>query len=814
MELPQNYDFTLEEKKRQAFWEKNKTYRFDKKSNTEIYAIDTPPPTVSGAMHIGHAFSYSQQDFIARFQRMLGKNVFYPFGTDDNGLATERLIEKIKQVRSKKMSRKDFTKLCLETLKEIRPAFIQDWKSIGISCDFDICYSTIDDNSRRISQKSFLELYKAERIYKRKAPIIICPLCQTAIAQVEMEDSEQESFLNYIEAIAEDGEKIVFATTRPELIYACVGISVHKSDERYKHLIGKKIRIPLVNREVILSHDDKTDPKYGTGVVFYCTYGGLDCVEWMTRHPGTEAVHIMDVSGRYNEKCNLTRGMTSKDARAVIIDELKKIGVLKKQEKLKHTVNVHERCSTDIEYVASEQWFVRYLDLREKFLEDGNKLKWYPEHMKHRLFNWIKGLNWDWCISRQRHFGVPIPVWYCEKCGNIKLPEESQLPVDPTEDKPKGKCKCGSVKFRGETDVLDTWATSSLTPELAREFFSKDKIQSLLFPMNLRPQAHDIINFWLFYTLVKSQLHHQANPWHDIMISGFALDPHGKKMSKSKGNVVEPQVMTAKYGADCLRFWAAGSKLGDDLPFQEKDLVTGKKMVNKLWNASKFGVQFLEGYELEKEELKLIDKWLLTKLHKMIKLSTESFMKYEYAQTKALAEKFFWQNLCDNYIEIVKDRLYNPDKRGHENKIAAQFALYHALLTILKLFAPIMPHITEAVYQMYFAEKEKCKSIHSSRWPVYNKNDVDEFAEKYGDIFVAIIAEVRKIKSENQVSLKHEVKLLKIQCGKEAKKAFEEELDDLHACLNAKQIEFGNADKEICPGVKISVELADKEEKK
>ncbi|MBI3032343.1 valine--tRNA ligase [Candidatus Woesearchaeota archaeon] len=807
MALSDNYDFTLEEKKWQAYWENNKVYQFDPNKEGELYTIDTPPPTVSGAMHIGHAFSYSQQDFIARFQRMSGKNVFYPFGTDDNGLATERLIEKIKKVNSKKMKRSDFIKLCLDTLKEIRPAFIQDWKNMAISCDYKLCYSTIDDNSRKISQKSFVELYNTGLIYKKKAPIIICPQCQTAIAQVEMEDAEQQSFLNYIEAEAEDGEKMVFATTRPELIYACVGMSVHPEDPRYKHLIGKKITLPLTKKQVELIQDEKTIPEFGTGVVYYCTYGGLDCVEWMARHPGVKPIHIMDVSGRYNELAGHYKGMTSKEARKQVVEDLKKIGALKEQKPLKHTVNVHERCGTDIEYVASEQWFVKYLDLREKFLKDGDKLHWYPDHMKHRLFNWIKGLNWDWCISRQRHFGIPIPVWYCKKCNAMHLPDEKQLPVDPTESMPRKPCKCGSKEFKPETDVLDTWATSSLTPQLAQQFFEKHPIKSKLFPMNLRPQAHDIINFWLFYTLVKSQLHYQVNPWHDVMISGFALDPHGKKMSKSKGNVIEPQAMTGKYGADCLRFWAAGSKLGDDLPFQEKDLITGKKMVTKLWNASKFCMMHLQDYNGEKEELKLIDKWLLTKTEKMIKRCTDAFNKYEYAQTKAEVEKFFWQIMCDNYVEIVKDRLYNPDKRGHEARVASQYVLYHGLLTTLKLLAPIMPHITEAVYQGYFAEKEKYKSIHNSSWPSHNKKEEDNKAEFFGDIFVAIVGEVRKIKSENNVSLKHEVKMLTIECEKDVKKALEAELDDLEACLNIKKVNFGKATRQVADNVKISVEM-------
>ncbi|MBU0535901.1 MAG: valine--tRNA ligase, partial [Nanoarchaeota archaeon] len=660
MELPKNYNPLEEEPKIQEFWEKEKIYKFDPKSKKKIYSIDTPPPTVSGKMHIGHAFSYSQQDFVARYRRMAGFSVFYPFGTDDNGLATIRLVESMKKVKGTMMGRQEFIDLTMEVLKEVRPKYISDWKRIGTSADFEIYYTTINEHCRRISQKSFLDQYNDGRVYRKESPTLWCPECQTAIAQVEMEDKEHESFFNDIVFKLQDkgGEKdLIIATTRPELLPACVAIFAHPDDKRYKDMFGKSARVPLFNHEVQILADDKADPEKGTGIVMCCTFGDQTEMEWYFKHKLPLRVAITK-DGKMNENAPGFEGMHIKKARKIIIDELKNNRLLLSQTPIKHAVNTHERCGTDVEILETPQWFIRYLDLKDKFLKAGEELNWYPPHMRNRFDNWIKGLQWDWCVSRQRHFGIPIPVWYCEKCHEIILPDEKDLPVDPVNDKPKNSCKCGSTSFRGEKDTLDTWATSSLTPQIAASLFPD--MYDKLYPMDLRPQAHDIITFWLFNTLVKSQMHNNKNPWKDVMISGWALDPHGKKMSKSKGNVVEPQEVISKFGADCLRFWAAGSKLGEDLPFMEKDLVTGKKMITKLWNASKFAITLLGEYTPEEpKKLKTIDLWLLTKLNKIINQATESFDKYEYSKTKLESEKFFWQVLCDNYLEIIKDRLYN-----------------------------------------------------------------------------------------------------------------------------------------------------------
>ncbi len=786
MNLDGNYNFKEAEKRILEYWEKNRIYSFDEKTSGPIYSIDTPPPTVSGKMHLGHAFSYSQGDFIARYKRMKGFNVFYPFGTDDNGLPTERLVEKMKNVKGADMDRTAFIKLCLETLSEIRPDFVQDWKNIGMSADFRLFYSTIDDHTRKISQKSFIDLYKLKKIYRKEGPTIWCTECRTAIAQVEMEDQEKMTNFVHIEVKTEDGDKLIFATTRPELYPSCVGMSVNPKDKRYKKFIGKKVIMPLTNSKIEITKDEMIDPEFGTGVVYFCSSGDAQFLDWEKRHPIKNKIFILNKDGTMNEKAGKYKGLSIKETRKQIVEDLQKLDVVKKIEILKHIVNVHERCGTDVEYMISKQWFINYLDSKDFFLKSGAKLDWYPKHMKNRYDNWVKGLQWDWCISRQRFFGIPFPVWYCKKCDEIILAEEKDLPVDPLMSKPSKKCRCGSSEFTPEGDVLDTWATSSLTPKIAAELKPNTKG---IYPMNLRLQAHDIISTWLFYTLVKSQLHDKTNPWKDVVISGHVLDPHGQKMSKSKGNVVVPQEVIGKYGADAFRFWAASSKLGDDMPYQEKDIVTGQKTVTKLWNASKFILMHIKDFDNKKpKKLEIIDQFIISRLNAIIKESTDYFEKYEYSKCKFETENFFWNLFCDYYLEIIKDRVYNPQIRGEEKRRSAQFTLKYCLNNILKLFAPFMPFITEELYLNLFAKEEEKKSIHISEWPKFNKEDTDNKIDKIGGRFIEIVRQIRQIKSQKGKSLKAEIDLT---IDTADKNLLADVIDDLRATLNAKTINFG-----------------------
>ncbi|MDD5649944.1 MAG: valine--tRNA ligase [Candidatus Nanoarchaeia archaeon] len=783
--MPQ-YNFKESEKKWQEYWEKNNIFKFNPKNKNSIYSIDTPPPTVSGKMHIGHAFSYSQQDFIARYHRMKQENVFYPFGTDNNGLPTERLIEKIKNIRSVDMQRQEFIDLCNTTLKEIIPDFVQDWKNIGMSCDFTNIYSTIDKHCIKTAQKSFIELYKKELVYQKEEPSMWCVSCRTAIAQAELEDKQLSSTFNDITFKLENGEKITIATTRPELLPACVCIFVNPNDKRYKNLVGKKVIVPLFNQKVSVFADESADPEKGTGILMICSYGDKYDVEAIKKRKLEPRICI-NKEGRLNKLAGKYENLTIVEARKQILEDLESQGLLTNKKQITHNVNVHDRCGTEIEFLTTKQWFIKILDNKKKFLEAGKKLKWYPETMRTRYEHWINGLQWDWCISRQRHFGVPFPVWYCNKCNNIIIAEESELPLDPLRDNPKKKCKCGSNLFTGEKDVMDTWNTSSLSPQIITNWI-KDKNYNTnieMYPCSLRPQAHDIIRTWLFYTLIKGIYHQNKNPWKDVMISGHVLDPKGESMHKSKGNAIEPTQVLEKYGADALRFWSSGSKLGEDLRYLEKDLVTGQKMVTKLWNASSFTLSHLNDFENKKPKLELIDQWLLIKLNELVKECTELFDNYEYSAVKSKVEQFFWHTFCDYYLEIVKDRLYNPDRRGKEQRKSAQYVLYNSLLTIIKLIAPIMPYITEEIYQSYFNKKEKCISIHISEWPKYNKELKDKKLEKIGDEFIEVLTKVRQFKTENNKSMKEPVNI--ILKGNNLKDLVE----DLKAVTSAANITFG-----------------------
>ncbi len=773
--MTEDYNFKLSEEQLKQFWAQEKIYRF--KPGKKIYSIDTPPPTVSGKMHIGHAFSYSQQDFIARYKRMQGFNVFYPFGTDDNGLPTERLVEKTKGIRARDMERSEFIKTCMDFLKSELPKFIKDWKDIGISADFDIYYSTINEHSRKISQWSFLDLWKKKRAYRKEAPSMWCPECQTGVSQVEVKDKEINTTFNNI-LFEVDGKKLEIATTRPELLPACVAVFYNPQDLRFKKYKGKKALVPLFNFEVPIIEDIRALKDKGTGIVMCCTFGDQTDMEWQKAH-NLEIKEAISKNGKMTALAGKYSGMGIKEARKAIIEDLRLEGLLVKQEQIKHAVNVHERCETEIEFVKSKQWFIKYLDLKDKMLKWGSGLKWHPKFMKVRYENWIKGLQWDWLVSNQRYFGIPFPVWYCKKCGKEILAEEKDLPVDPLKDKPKKKCSCGNENFEPEKDVLNTWFTSSMTPQIATKLMP-ESLQNKIFPMSLRPQAHEIITFWLFNTVFKSNIHFNKNPWKDVMISGF-VTLEGEKMSKSKGNVIEPQTVLERYGADSLRYWASSSKLGEDLDYQEKELVTGKKFVTKIWNASKFIFQNLK---LEKKaKLEEIDRIFLTRLNNVIEKVTDYFEEYEYAKAREETINFFRHDFCDNYLEIVKNRVYSGKK-----KESAEYALYHILLSILKLMAPITPFITDELYLKYFQANEQDLSIHISKWPKKLEVKSTRKDEEIWNILIDLLGKVRHSKSKAQKSMKAEI-ILTIE--PETEKQLSGLIEDLKAVTCAREIRTG-----------------------
>jgi valyl-tRNA synthetase len=757
-EISKHYNPQETEPKWLEFWEKEGIYKFDPHAKGEVFSVDTPPPYVSAEhLHAGHVMSYAQAEFVVRFKRMKGYNVYYPMGFDDNGLPTERFVEKKYNINKSKITRSEFIKLCLKETEIGIANYKKLWSLLGISVDWSKTYSTINDHCRKISQWSFLDLYKKGRVYKAKKPILWCTTCQTAIAQADLEAEDKESQLVHIKAKSETGETIVFATTRPELLPAVMGISVHPSDKRYKKLVGKKIIMPLTKKAVRLTIDEATDMKFGSGVVYYCSYGGGECIEWLARHPEAEPTELVLTNGRFSAVGGKYEGMKVLEVRKKIVDDLQAAGAIEKIEPIKHSVYNHERCGTDVEYVDSEQWFIKLLDKKKEFLKRGKELKWFPQSMKRIYDDWVENLKWDWCISRQRYFGVPFPVWYCAKCSEVILPEEKDLPVDPTEDKPKiKKCpKCGGKKFVPENDVLDTWQTSSLSPVIAQRLVSDKDVQKKLYPSTLRPQAFEIIRTWLFYTIVKSHYHHNQLPFRDAMISGHGLDEQGRKISKRLGNYIPPEKIIGEYGADAIRYWATGAMLGQNLRFSLDEIKMGRKTTVKLWNAARFMAMNVKKAELLKKNdaVEPADAWIIGELNKTIKEMTNAFENYSYAKAKDAVDKFFWSKFADYYVEFVKYRFFGDDAKS---KKAAEKTTAVVFFNVVKLYAPIMPFITEEIFQTYFKHLGKTKSVHISQWPeeikITKTPDISDF-----DKAIKAIDEIRKYKTKKGFSLGAEI---------------------------------------------------------
>lgn len=862
-ELPQNYDAKLTEKKWQDIWLKSGVYNWNKNESREnSFVIDTPPPTVSGSLHMGHIYSYTQTDFIARFQRMSGRNVFYPMGFDDNGLPTERLVEKTKKTKAHLHSREEFIKMCDEVAEGARKDFRNLFESIALSVDWTSEYHTISDDSRRISQMSFLDLFKKNEVYRKLQPMFWDPIDQTAIAQAEIEEKELDSFENYIwfglisdeqlkkhnagEKITwEDLEKVEIMTTRPELLAACVALVVHPDNvEKYK---GKQAVTPLFNAIVPIIADDKVDKEKGTGVVMCCTFGDETDIIWWKKHKLDTRIIInkfgkLDLASLRTERSNpenknwiATSDSLNPPRNDGFFDELegkktdhqdKKLsakhksielleqnGLTAREKKaIKHNVKCAERSGSPLEILPTEQWFVKVIDHKQALKEKADECNWKPEFMKHRIHQWIDGLSWDWCISRQRYFGVPFPVWYAAiatedgrnaaalgTLPSIIVADAKQLPVNPLVDIPAGyelvkdrmqthgdkvikNTKTGEeISIIPDFDVMDTWATSSVSPQLSSKAINKDfsvdyDRHQKLFPADLRPQAHEIIRTWAFYTIVKAHLHENSIPWKNLMISGWCLAEDKSKMSKSKGNVVTPKDIITENSADVVRYWASTSRLGMDTAFSKDVLKIGKKLSTKLWNATKFAAIFLPllkqppisaKHDIEKGIIsESLDKWAISRLHQTIETATKEFEAYEYSLARMAVEDFFWNVFCDNYLEAVKGRYYDESPENAKKRLSAIHTIYHCLDAILRLFAPIMPHITEELYTHIFEEKlskTNNKSIHSqSFWPKSAYYAQDEEADICGKFFVTILDYIRKIKADKNLSIKYPIEKIDV----------------------------------------------------
>ena len=776
--LDKKYDAKEKEQKWREYWEKNKIYEF-KPDKREVFSIDTPPPTVNGKIHIGHIFSYSQTEMLARYKRLRGYNIFYAFGFDDNGLPSERLVEKEHGKKAHEIGREAFSKLCYEATDKYELEFQDLFSRMAVSTDWSKHYKTVSPKTIKISQLSFLDLVKKGHAYHKESPALWCNECLTSIAQAELETKTVKTTFNYITFKAED-EDFVIATTRPELLPAIVAVFVNPLDDKHKHLIGKMAHIPLVDVEVPILGDEKVDIAKGTGAVMCCTFGDQTDIEWWKKYK-LPLKNIFTTDGHIKPEIKNYGGMTIKEAREKIVLDLDKAGYLVKVEELEHEVQTHERCGKEVEYAVMNQWFIDLINHKEDFLRIGNEINWHPSHMKARYDEWVNNIAWDWCISRQRYFGVPFPVWYCSECKEPIFAREEDLPVNPLTDKPPiMSCpKCGSKNFIPETDIMDTWATSSVTPLINMRYKEECNYEAILKPMSMRPNASEIIRTWDFYTIVKSFYHFNQRPWDNVMISGFVMASKGEKISKSKGNSkIEPLDAIEKYSADVVRYWAGSGRLGTDIVYSEETLLRGKKLVNKIWNVAKFIEMHLSDYvDKPFTDFEYIDKWIIGNFKSM----EDSFIKYldEYEVGLALntLEKFFW-NFCDNYIEIVKHRLYRPEEFGKKARYSGQKTVYMLLYKLLQDFSIFFPYITEEIYQELY---HQAKSIHLTTIEPLTYEFSKE--REIGEQIIAIIREIRGEKTNHNVSLKTVVKHLEISVNADLKASLMLAMPDFKATL-------------------------------
>ncbi|MFT3851412.1 MAG: valine--tRNA ligase [Ilumatobacteraceae bacterium] len=760
-------------------WQADGTYAFDRNTDRDaVFSIDTPPPTVSGSLHVGHVFSYTHTDTVARFQRMRGRNVFYPIGWDDNGLATERRVQNFFGVRCDPslpfdpafeppakpdpknqvpVSRPNFVELCKRLVADDEVAFEELFRRLGLSVDWDYLYTTIGDETIRTSQAAFLRNLARGEAYQHEAPTLWDVDFRTAVAQAELVDKELPGAYHKIafarvtgsEGSASDephggsGESersertpvpsIVIDTTRPELIASCCALVAHPDDARYQPLFGTTVVTPLYGVEVPVVAHELAEPDKGTGIAMICTFGDVTDVTWW-RELDLPTRTLIGRDGRFStaepawipaagqQPYAAIAGKTAKQAQAIVVEQLRESGALQGEPRpIQHPVKFYEKGDRPLEIVASRQWYIRNggrsAELRATFLRLGEELRFHPDHMRHRYSNWVEGLNGDWLISRQRFFGVPFPVWYPVDADGEPvydqpiLPDEAALPIDPSTDVPAGytaEQRNQPGGFAGDGDVMDTWATSSLTPQVAGRWLDDPGLFARVFPMDVRPQAHDIIRTWLFATVVRAHYEHGSLPWFNAAISGWILDPDRKKMSKSVGNVVTPLPLIDQYGADAVRYWGACARPGVDTAFDEGQMKIGRKLANKLLNASKF-VLAAGAAPDGATPTAAVDLAMLARLDEVVDEATRAFDEYDYARALERTEGFFWW-FCDDYVELVKGRGYGS--QGDAAAASARAGLRLALGTLHRLFAPFLPFVTEEVWSWWQAG-----SVHRAAWP-------------------------------------------------------------------------------------------------
>ena len=775
-------------------WEAVGTYTFDAtKPRAEVFAIDTPPPTVSGSLHMGHVFSYTHTDTLARFWRMSGKAVFYPMGWDDNGLPTERRVQNFygvacdsnvayvkdleppfrgnptKDHQPVPVSRPNFIELCEELTHQDEKIFEDLFRRLGLSVDWNYLYATIDERSRRASQRAFLRNLARGEAYSQEAPTLWDVDFKTAVAQAELEDRERPGAYHTLAFHKSDGSgDILIDTTRPELLVSCCALVAHPDDERYQAMFNSTVRTPVFNVEVPVLAHPLAQPDKGTGIAMICTFGDLtDVIWWRELQLPTRAVIMRDgrLMAETPEWITDSRGVDAyaaiagkfvNQAQRATVEMLRTNSEMIGEPKaITHPVKFYEKGDRPLEIVTSRQWYIRNggrdVELRNALLKRGEEITWHPDYMQHRYTNWVEGLNGDWLISRQRYFGVPVPVWYRTDAEGNPLhdgpivPSEDQLPIDPSTDVPTGFSESQRNQpngFVGDPDVMDTWATSSLTPQIAGKWEDDKDLFSRVFPMDVRPQGHDIIRTWLFSTTVRSHFEHGVVPWSNAALSGWILDPDRKKMSKSKGNVVTPIELFEQYGSDAVRYWAASARPGVDTAFSEDQMKVGRKLATKLLNVSKFVLGFMADHANATTVTEAVDHSMLLRLGSVIDEASSAFEAFDYARALERTEQFFWW-FCDDYVELVKVRAYRgANDPGAQSAVAA---LNLALSALQRLFAPMLPFVTEEIWSWW-----QDGSIHNAPWPT--SNALGATGVDILDPVCEVLAVIRRAKTEAKTS--------------------------------------------------------------
>ena len=816
-------------------WERDGIYRFDRTAERKnIFSIDTPPPTVSGSLHMGHVFSYTHTDTLARFWRMRGKSVFYPMGWDDNGLPTERRVQNYygvscdpslkyienfeppfrgdppKDSRAIPISRPNFIELCDELTAQDEKVFEDLFRRLGLSVDWSLLYTTISEHARRTAQSAFLKNLERGEAYTQEAPTLWDVDFGTAVAQAELEDRERPGAFHKLKFHVPDESRSEFVveTTRPELIAACVGLVAHPDDARYQHLFGKVAHTPIFNVEVPVFAHPLAQQDKGSGIAMVCTFGDLTDVIWwrelnLSTRPtiGRDGRFVADAPAVMSDKAKLQysrlAGKTVKQAQTLTVEILRETGELIDEPRaITHAVKFYEKGDRPLEIVTSRQWYIRNggrdQALRDKLLARGDELTWHPDFMQHRYANWVGGLNGDWLVSRQRYFGVPIPLWYrLDAQGEViydnpLVPTKDQLPIDPSTDLPIGfvaEQRGQANGFVGDPDIMDTWATSSLTPQIAGRWIDDQDLFTRIFPMDVRPQGHDIIRTWLFATMVRSNFEHNQAPWKNAALSGWILDPDRKKMSKSKGNVVTPSDLFDQYGSDAVRYWAACARPGVDTTFSEEQMKVGRKLATKLLNLTKF---VLGAGELtpDSKPTDLIDHAMLIRLAAVVYEATLALEQFDYARALERTEAFFWW-FCDDYVELVKTRAYGET---HDSS-SARVSLHRALSILQRLLAPMLPFATEEVWSWL-----ESGSIHLANWPTTQETLADfvasDDASALLDATCVVLAAVRRAKTEAKVSQRAEVSQLVVTAPTATIDLLEANILDLRNAGALQEIKF------------------------